>query len=223
MIISTVSLKGGAGKTTIAINLAVYFASLDYKTIIIDSDVNGNIERWNDLRPKKANTIDFAVLNTPELFKQNFDQITKDYDIVIIDGRPAIDEMCMFLLTISNISILPIMPSPLDMWTNDDVFIDKYLQAKTKNKDLKGLFVMNCVKPNTNLFYECKMQLIDYFRSTNIVTCDFALSSREIYKQILTDGLGILETKGSRFGAARAEFQSIGDNIMEIVKTIVKG
>lgn len=223
MVISTVSLKGGAGKTTIAINLAVYFANLNYKTIIIDSDVNGNIKRWNELRPDFETKIDYAVLNTPELFRSKFDAITENHDIVIIDGRPAIDEMCMFLLAISNIAILPIIPSPLDLWTNDDNFIDKYLQAISKNKELKTMFVMNCVKPATNLYYECKLGLMDYFEDTGIVTCEHSLSHREIYKQILTDGKGIIETREKRFGAPRAEFRSIGDEVMCIVESIING
>lgn len=221
MVISTVSLKGGAGKTTLAINLAVYFANLDYKTVIIDSDVNGNIERWNDLRPESAKKIDFAVLNTPDLFRQNFDEITAEYEIVIIDGRPAIDEMCSFVLSISDIALLPIIPSPLDLWTNDDVFIDKFLQVKAKNKELKAMFVMNRAKPNTNLFYECKLDLIDYFNSTTIRTCEQAISDRQIYAQILTDGLGVTETKGAKQARARAEFNLIGDEVMKVIKEII--
>lgn len=218
MIISTVSLKGGAGKTTISINLAVYFANLGYKVVIVDADVNGNIKRWNDAREQfnaHLAVIDYIVLNNEVNFKNDFKSYTEPYDIVIIDGRPAIDKMALYILNISDFAIFPIIPSPLDMWTNDDVFIDTYFKAKETNNNLKAAFVMNRINPGTNLFYECKIELNGYKANTDIITLESVLSDRIDYAGSLADGLGAIETKNLK---AKGEIKLLGDEIINLLK-----
>lgn len=217
MIVSTVSLKGGAGKTTISINLAVYFAQLGKKVVIVDTDVNNNIKRWNEAREKhhpELPKIDYVVLNTIEDFSNNFDELTEPYDIVLIDGRPAIDTMSMFILNISNYAIFPIKPSPLDMWTNDDVFIDKFIQVKDKNKKLEVAFVLNGVKPHTNISYECRLELMKYEESTEIKTLNCQISDRTDYATILTEGLGAIEHSNLK---AKYEIKLLGDEVLRMI------
>ena len=58
MIISTVSLKGGAGKSTIAVNLAVELAHRNYKISLIDADPNNqSVIKWSGFRPENLPTI----------------------------------------------------------------------------------------------------------------------------------------------------------------------
>lgn len=215
MIISCVSVKGGSGKTTVCLNLASYFVLEGYNVIIVDADINGNITRFLDSRPDEAPEIPHAVLNSEGDFKNNFDNITKGYDIVLIDGRPAIDTLASYLLMISNVSIIPIKPSPLDMWTNDDVFMQIYHKAKDRNSDLKSFFLMNCVKPGTNLAYECKALLYDYKANTNITTLESEVADRVIYAESIIQGLGVLEMSGAKYATARGEVRKLGDEIIK--------
>ena len=222
MIISTLSLKGGAGKTTITINLAVYFAEKGLKVVIVDSDVNGNVRRWNDLRESRqpdAKKIDFIELNTIESFTNEFDELTKPYDLVLIDGRPAIDTMTRFILNMSNFALFPIKPSPLDMWTNDDVFIDVCIEAQKINKDLNVAFVLNGVKPNTNLSYECRLDLMEYEETTNIKTLQNQLSDRTTYASSLMYGLGAIETTNFK---AKHEVKLLCEEIIKLNNLSIK-
>lgn len=217
MIISTLSLKGGAGKTTLCANLAVYFASKKYSVIIVDTDKNRNIEEWITRRnDKEVEKINYVVLDNPGAFRDNFDRVTKDFDIVVIDGKPAVDEITAFVLSLSNIALFPIIPSPLDMWTNQSVFLERFEKAREHNPDIVGAYVMNRVKPGTNLFYECQNELYEYRAESDIITLDSVISDRIIYAESLIHGLGVLETRHYK---ARGEFRKLGDEIVKILKS----
>ena len=53
-IIAIISQKGGAGKTTLAVNLAVAAERQDVPTVIIDLDPQASAKTWHDLRGKDA-------------------------------------------------------------------------------------------------------------------------------------------------------------------------
>lgn len=217
MIISTVSLKGGAGKTTTAINLAVYFAKKNYSVILVDSDVNENLSRWNEIREtqnENLNPIDFIKLNNESDFKNEFDEVTQNYDIVIIDGRPAINSMAGLILSISDLSIFPVKPSPLDMWTNDHVFIDVFESAKKVNSNLKGYYLINSTKPNTNIAYECRIGLEGIKTVSKAELFKSELADRTDYAVSIAQGLGVMETQNYK---AIGEVKRLGDEISNIL------
>lgn len=217
MIISTLSLKGGSGKTTTAINLAVYFANKGKKIVIVDADVNENISRWNEIREQQnegLNNIDFIVLNKVNDFKNDFDEITKNYDIVLIDGRPAVNDIAAYIISISNLAIMPIIPSPLDMWTTDEVYINVYEKALQINKDLKGYFLINRVKPFSNIYHETKAALKGYNQFININVFDSILNDRVVYAESISEGKGALETKNIQ---AKGEVIMLGDEVSKIL------
>lgn len=217
MIISTLSLKGGAGKTTICANLAVYFAENEYKVIIVDIDKNRNIEEWINRRNEfnaELPKIDYVVLDNKEIFREQFDSVTSAYDIVLIDGKPAVDEMAAFVLSLSNFALFPIIPSPLDMWTNENVFIKRFKVAKEHNTELISAFILNRIKPGTNLFYECQTELYEYKANSGILTLESVISDRMIYAESIIQGLGVLETKNYK---ARGEVRKLGDEIIKLL------
>lgn len=218
MVISTISLKGGAGKTTTSINLAVYFATIKNKNVvIIDTDINKNIEKWNGIREsqdEKLSQIDFIVLNTEEAFKQEFNDIANQYDIVIIDGRPAQQKMVALNMFVADLCVIPVKPSPLDIWCNDYEFIDIFLNVKDSKPELKACFFLNEIKPFTNIANDCKLELEGYFNETGIKCLEHTIDSRMIYRESIMYGIGVVESNNYK---AKGEFIRFGDDISKML------
>ena len=114
MIISLVNQKGGVGKTTTAINLASNLVRKNYKLVLVDADPQGSAATWHSIEDNQA----FEILDHPdELTQADIEILEAAYDYVIIDAPPAIDDKVQTILKASDLAILPVTPSSLDLWS----------------------------------------------------------------------------------------------------------
>jgi hypothetical protein len=92
MIIGVLNQKGGVGKTNIAINLAAVFAKAGNRVLVVDGDPQGSALAWSSAR--EINPI-FPVVGmpTPTSLHRDLPQVAKDYDHVVIDGAPRVNEL----------------------------------------------------------------------------------------------------------------------------------
>ncbi|MFW5700444.1 MAG: ParA family partition ATPase [Cyclobacteriaceae bacterium] len=210
MILSTVSLKGGVGKTTTAINLAVGFASRKIKVTLIDSDANNNSVYWSGLREDDLPPITTVSITSPQALQKNVKQLYNDCDILIIDGTPALSELTSTIILLSDLVIIPILSSPLDIWATN-IFLDKFNQAKTLKPEIKAYFLLNQLDPRTNLSHDA----IDVIKEQDIPLLNSYLHNRVAYKESLTTGKGVLEYRDEK---AKNEIKHLIKEIEKIIK-----
>jgi chromosome partitioning protein len=108
VVISVASQKGGCGKTTLALHLAVAAEQAGYATVVIDMDLQGTAEAWSEWRkdapppviPAKAPTLartlekavghgaEFVVIDTPPIAEAEARAAAKAADLVLVPCRP---------------------------------------------------------------------------------------------------------------------------------------
>jgi chromosome partitioning protein len=87
--IAIISQKGGAGKTTVAIHLAVAAEQNGLKTALFDLDPQASASSWSDKRGNPSPAVVFAqAARLPSLLEQAASQSA---DLVIIDSAPNAD------------------------------------------------------------------------------------------------------------------------------------
>lgn len=119
--------KGGSGKTTIALHLAVEYRRAGQKVALLDTDPQGSAAMWGGLRDSDDITV--AAVQANELPAAMADARSDGYDVVIVDTPPHATVALTLTLRHATLAILPFKPSPLDLATMGNL-MEKVLDAR---------------------------------------------------------------------------------------------
>lgn len=212
MIISISSLKGGVGKSTVTINLAVCFAHSGYKICIIDSDINQSSFYFSSIRNEQSEElpkVDVITVTEADMIT-TIERVNKDYDVIIIDGTPSIDTIASKLILLADLLFVPIGASMLD-YNASKKFIDRLnLLEATKGKKTNTYFIINRFKPGTLLGKE----FLEFLNENEIKPLQNKIHDRIIYPTIILNGFGVIESSDIK---AKAEFQSLYFEILKLI------
>ena len=116
-VITVAQQKGGAGKTTLAANLAAAWAA-SAKVALLDIDPQRSLSRWHGLRaanPKAIGDIHLSEVAGWRLAAE-LDRLRASHDIVIIDSPPQIETDARLAIRGADLVLVPIQPSLPDLW-----------------------------------------------------------------------------------------------------------
>ena len=136
--------KGGCGKSTIATNIASYFAIKAKKVTLADCDSQGSSHDWLLARPDTCSAINGIVVENDRL------KIPRNTDILIIDTPAAIgDKRLGKYLRKAQSLIMPIIASPIDIRAAERFLSELFSFKGTINNKIKIATVANRVREDT--------------------------------------------------------------------------
>jgi len=136
--------KGGCGKSTIAINIAGYFAVKGKRVTLADCDPQGSSADWIAARPKSASKIALATLKSGQL------HIPKTTEILVFDTPAAIHDkkLANFLMSAHTL-VIPVLASPVDIRAAQKFIHSLFNLKGIVNKKIKVVTVANRVREDT--------------------------------------------------------------------------
>lgn len=209
MIVALLNQKGGAGKTTISTNLARALQQENSKVLLVDSDPQGSARDWHAASADSPLTV--VGLDRRTLDK-DIKGICQGYDWVLIDGAPQLEEMAVAAIKCADIVLIPVQPSPYDVWASEDlVDVIKARQEVTNGKP-KAAFVISRQITNTNLGKEVRDALNNY----GLPIFTNGTFQRIVYAKTAAKGITVLDAEPS--SEASNEIKKIAAELKEFAK-----
>lgn len=211
-VISVLNQKGGVGKTTITANLGVSLSKRGYSVLLVDSDPQASLRDWSVASEGALLGDLLSVIGLDrETLAKDIEVNKKRYDFVLIDGRAKAERMAGAAVRASDLVVIPVAPSALDVWgASDLVEAIKARHEVTEGKP-EAYFVVNHAKEGTKLVKEVKPAVEELgFKTLNTV-----LFNREVYKQTMGEGRSV---HASTNKVATREVESLTNEVMEILR-----
>jgi chromosome partitioning protein len=214
-IIAVVNQKGGSGKTTISMQLAGAIARRDNKVLVVDADPQGTATRWaasaEDESPFPASVVGLSAASAK--VHREVKKFVADYDCIIIDCPPAADSpVPQSALLIADLALVPIIPSPLDMWAAVGIR-QVIVNVSDINETLQSRLVLNQCQPNTTLAQETLEVLPEF----GIELAKAQVRHRQVYRHSAVFGQTV-HNFGSKASAAIEEIEDLTNEILGILK-----
>lgn len=212
MIISILNQKGGVGKTTLTVNLARYFTKKGCKTLLVDSDMQGSALNWHE----RSNG---TLLEMTCIYKNTFENDIKKfidmYDYILIDGVPRVSPLTVCALNCSDVTLIPVTPSPYDIWAAEELVRHAKDRSRVTRGEFKSAFVISRKIVNTKIGNDIEEKLNEMGLPVfNAGTCQ-----RVDYATSVEKGITVLDQEYSGTQAYQ-EIQTIGNELEEFCNGI---
>ncbi len=186
MIISVINQKGGVGKTTLTVNLAGAMALTGARVLVLDADHQGSALDWVAARQTPPL---FPVVGLPKhTIHRDLPALSVGFDHVVIDGPPRVAEVTRSAMMASDFVLIPVQPSPYDVWAAAEV-VKLLREAAAFKEKLKSAFVINRKIANTAIGRDVQEALAGF----ELPVLKATLSQRVIFAESASQGLTVLE------------------------------
>ncbi|MDZ4782056.1 MAG: AAA family ATPase [Planctomycetia bacterium] len=201
MLIALANTKGGVGKSTLAVHLAVWCFDQGAKVALIDADKQGLSSRWTALAEPQ---IEIRKVSTPEECLSDAQELIQSHDFVVGDCPGGLDDVSRTLLILAGLAVLPITPSILDLWSvKDATTILRYAQQINGGRP-EGRLVLNRIKKREKISRELR----DVAPSLGLVVADAVIHDRNAYRDAALQGT-VVSRMGKRVLAETTEIDQL--------------
>src|SRR5712664_4473371 len=199
--------KGGSGKTTVATNLASYFASINLATTLMDYDAQWSSLNWLRLRAPHAPRIHGANGAPPKAGRlRSIDMhVPPETQQLVIDAPAGASGLLLQeLLTRAHCILIPVAPSAIDIHATANFIRDLLIAGRIRARDARLAVVANRVRSSMPVY-----QPLERFLSSLSLTFLTRLGDSDVYVKAAETGVGIFELDASTSAAERQAFMPI--------------
>ena len=209
-VITIAQQKGGTGKTTIAVHLALAFIKYhNLKVAIIDTDPQGSLGKWYMIRSdNKGISNKNLTFKTASLWGAQYESkiLKQENDIVIIDTPPKIESDARPAIEAADLVLIPVAPSPVDFWATEAII---EIAKKAKRKILIQI-------NRANLRSKLISKTNEYINSINVTAINTLIGHRQIFVASMGEGKTVVEKQ--RKSKAVDEIKKISEQIISELK-----
>jgi len=202
---SIVSQKGGSGKTTLALHLAIA-AAKDRKVLVIDLDPQQSAERWHAIRQRITGTKDDPSIAAGP-YQKLLDMLKTarklGAELVLVDTPPKLDKAIIPSLKVATMVLVPLKSTVLDLQALEDTS-DLINLAKVRGK---ATVILNAVPTAGQIKDNAVKESLRTAGRLKLEVASERVSDLVAFSQGLKTGRGVTETE--RNGTAAREITAL--------------
>ena len=197
LVVAMASLKGGTGKTTMALNLAVAAQETGLQTVVVDVDPQQACAKWGDLRAVTGKTPSVISVMAARL-SQTIDSIVNlGAELVVIDTAAHAEGILVSSIDLADLVLIPCRPTIVDLQ-----YLATTIQLTTMRRKTAAV-VLNAVVTRTIDRSQAEGAIMDM--GVNLVPV--SVSNLVAYARAITVGQGVTEFEPD--GKAAAEMRAL--------------
>jgi len=186
-VIAICNQKGGTGKSTTAVHLAVCFATTGQRTLLIDTDPQSSALAWKADRPDHLPRVPVIGLPAPNLHKE-LAAFKDAYEVIVIDGGGRITTTARAACAVADFLIIPTRPSKPDLLSTRD-FLHTVVEEVRAVRPVAGGILITQMQGGTVVGKAAVAEL----QTLGYPVFDTIIHARVAYQEAMAAGMSVLE------------------------------
>lgn len=188
-VIAVINQKGGAGKTTLAMNLAAGLARRG-QTVVVDLDPQGSSRHWASMGSEP-----FPALVEPLAGEWDGETLRARHPScrhLVLDCPPSLENPASLqALRACDVALIPVLPSPVDLWASLKL-PQEIEEARKVNPNIKAYLVLNQMEPNSALSAAMQEAVVEF----GVPVLNATMRRRAAYRGAALEGTSVYRMGG---------------------------
>jgi chromosome partitioning protein len=221
MIVIVGNTKGGVGKTTLAVQIALARAADGHSVLLIDADRQGSAQIAATMRAEGGRTPALACVQLADgrLLRAQLGPLSAKHDDTIIDAGGRDNEALRIALLRSDLLVVPVQPRAVDVWSLADIteLIDRAQEAREDDgrPALRVLATLNLADPGDNRDSAETLEALTGFRQFSVTKA--IIRRRKAVANAMANGLAVAEMQ-PRDSKACEEIEQLVSNLFNVTE-----
>ena len=190
MIVTVGNTKGGVGKTTLAVNIAIARFLLGSDVLLVDGDEQKTALTFTELRNSQVGNTGYTAVGLHgSAIRTQVRQLAPKYTDIVIDVGGRDTGSLRAALTVTNTLVIPVQPRSFDIWAMDQM-ADLVKEAREINSEMRAVMILNAADAQGHDNQDAALALQD---TEGIELLEMAIGRRKAFPNAASAGKAILE------------------------------